>query len=197
MDRQGLRFELLQHDLQLAFGNGSGDLIGDDVRDADACDGGVDRGFSRVDVEAARWAHGLAGAASLAREDPGRIAVQRGEGDAGEVDEIGKLLRHAVPGEVFRTSDDDAAYGADPGGYHAAVGQRADPPRPVDVVLRKIDVPVGQRHPDVDVRVGLQEVVDDPEHMEAAEGDRRREDELAPGRSVFSGCERFRGGNVI
>src|SRR3984957_5938946 len=196
MDRQGLRFELLQHDLQLAFGNGPGDLIGDDVRDADACDGGIDRGLRRVDVEATRRTHGQGGAAALAWKNARGIAVQRREGDAGEVDEIGKLLRHTVPGEVFRASDDNAAHSADPGGYHAAVGQGTDPHRHVDVVLRKIDVPVGQRHPDVDVRVRLQEVVDDPEHMEATEGGGRCKYELAGGCIVFTRRDRPGGGYV-
>ena len=70
---------------------------------------------------------------------------------------------------------------------HAAVRQRADPRRHIDVVVEQVKVPVRQQQPDIDLRIGCEKVGDDGKDVQTAEEDRRRQDQFASGRLELAG----------
>ena len=79
------------------------------------------------------------------------------EGDAIMADELIGAFR-ASRRKIGRTSANNAADQANPGGNEAAVGQLADPDCEVDMIFHKINHPVGLHHPDADIPIELEEI---------------------------------------
>src|SRR5262245_45778364 len=81
-----------------------------------------------------------------------------GRGLALERDAIVRLkvvrnFRHPSLREICGTAANHAANHADATGDEAAVGEIADPHRQIDAVLQEIDYVVGEKEPDIDLRV--------------------------------------------
>src|SRR5882724_12624199 len=100
--------------------------------------------------------------------------------------EVAGSRRRAARGEIGRARADHAADFPDPRRDQAAIGQGADPNGEIDRLLQEIDRAVGEHQPDVDVRIGPEERRHDRQHVEAAEDDRRGDDEIAFRRAVFA-----------
>ena len=90
--------------------------------------------------------------------------------------------------EIARAPAHHATDRADAGRDEAAVGQLADANGDIDMLFEQIDDAVGLHQPDVDVGIGLEEVGDDRQDMQAAEDDRCSDDQVAPRRAVLTGC---------
>ena len=105
--------------------------------------------------------------------------------------EIAGLLRRASRREIGRARADDAANRADaaspPGCCRAA--RRSGRARST-CSSKQIDHTVGQHDPDVDVGIGLEELRDDRQDVQAAEDDRRGDDQVAFRRAVFADAAR-------
>src|SRR5262249_45664149 len=68
----------------------------------------------------------------------------------------------------------------------AAVGQRADPHCNVDSLLVQVHDAVSEHNSDVDVRIRLEKLGDDRQHVQAPEYNGRREDKIAARHDIFS-----------
>jgi hypothetical protein len=184
LDGQGGGLEGRQHDRQRPGRHRLGGLVGEHSGHPDAGGRCVDRGLRRGHRQARL--HRRRGARARRLEGPA-AGAQALEADAGKPRQVGRRLRLAVAGDEVRTGADYPPHEAHPRRHQAAVGQRADPHRHVDVRVDQVDVAVGERESHVDLRVAGQALDHDRQHVQAAEGDRCGHDQLAAGRGVFPG----------
>jgi hypothetical protein len=59
--------------------------------------------------------------------------------------------------QIFRAGAHDPAHGPDLHGDHAAIAQRTDPNRKVNVIVQQLGITIRQDQPDIDVGVGCKE----------------------------------------
>ena len=130
-------------------------------------------------------------------ERPGVGEMQALKGDAIMHAEFARTLRRTARSKIGRAAADNAANCADPACDQAAVGQGADPHREIDMLLQQVDHAVGQNHPDVDVRVGLEELHHDRKDVQTAEDDGRGDDQIAFRRAVFARCRALSFAHVL
>ena len=91
------------------------------------------------------------------------------------VAKLGKRLGFAFRCKIGGAPAYDDTYRADAcRDLAAAVRKRADPNRNVDVLLNRVDDPVGQHEPQTDFRIRIQEFYREWEEMRMTETPRRR-----------------------
>ena len=99
---------------------------------------------------------------------------------------LGRAFGHTTRGEIGRAPANHMAHSTDPGGDKAAVGQWADPNGEIDMLFQKIDCPICEHQPDIDVAIGLEECCDYRQHMQAAEDDRCGDDQVSLRRALLA-----------
>jgi len=105
--------------------------------------------------------------------------------------------RRAVLPHVPGARAHDAANLADTNRDEAAVRQRADTDRQVQVIVDQIERSVGQHQAHIDLRKGLQEIGRHRQDMQAAEDHRRAQDEFTSRRVVLPRRAALRFGDLL
>jgi hypothetical protein len=80
--------------------------------------------------------------------------------------------------QVRGAGDQNVAHVADLDGSERAVGEVSDSDRDIDAFLNELDGPIDERQSDGQAGVTVQELGDNRDDVQAAEGDGRGDDEL-------------------
>src|SRR5579864_8174178 len=191
VDRNGSRLELAQDDLQLARFDAVGDLIGQHLRYAEARDCCVDCRLRSRHREPRLYRDGQRRFRILPGEGPRIARPQSFEGYAGQPRQIGWRLRRAVSGQEGRAGAYDAMHVADMRGNQTAVRQRTDTNGDVDVIVDQVRIAIRQQQADIDRGKGREKFNDRRQHMQPAEYDGRRNNQIADGVGELAGGGTF------
>ncbi len=88
--------------------------------------------------------------------------------------------------EICRAAADDMVDRPDAGRNEAAVGQVTDTDGEINIVFVQVDHAIGQRDPDVDIRVGFEKFDRDRQDVYAAEHDRRSDRQVSSRSDIFA-----------
>nr|GEU28643.1 serine racemase [Tanacetum cinerariifolium] len=180
------RFLVLgQDDGQAAGSHLVGHLVRQQAADAQAAGGCRDGRIVAGDHQARMHAHhgGIVHRAELPL-DPGRDAVG---GNDGMAQQVGRLLRHAVPGQVGGRRAQHAPHLAHPQCLEAGVGQVADAHGHVDAFVHQVDHAVEEIRRDVHLGIGVEEPHDARHDERFAEQHRRRHRQVTLGPGIDPG----------